>query len=169
MRPFLLITFLLAGAVGHGQTLPSFFKQAFQNKGLDKKYVVSGYLKPSLFEADFNGDGSKDIAALVVEKLSGKKGVLLMHGKTGAHFVFGAGRAVEETDDFAWADAWRVYKEKVAYETQFDPGSGDILGAKEMRLARPGVLIEAHEDGAAWAGGLVYWDGKRYVWIHQGE
>jgi hypothetical protein len=36
-------------------------------------------------------------------------------------------------------------------------------------LARPGIIIEDYEDGAALASGIIYWNGKKYIWIHQGE
>jgi hypothetical protein len=69
----------------------------------------------------------------------------------------------------SWLDKWNIYKQKTAQETQFDPKSGDMLGSKTVKLLRPGLLVEHQEDGATLAGGIIYWNGKKYVWIHQGE
>lgn len=172
MRPFLLAILLLTFVAGQSQntTLPTWFSDAFKNKGLDKKYTVTSFLKPSFLLADFNGDSRQDIAILVIEKATKKKGILLIHGASNEHFVFGAGTSFGSGDnDFKWADKWTLYNKKTATETQFDKDSGDIIGGKTVNLARPGILIEDYEDGAALAGGIIYWDDKKYIWIHQGE
>ena len=172
MRPFLLIVFLLTLTVGHSQTvaIPTWFSDTFKSKGFDKKYSISSFLKPSFLQADFNGDATQDIAVLVIEKTTKRKGILLIHGKTSEHFLFGAGTNFGSGDnDFKWADKWFLYTKKTAQETQFDKESGDIIGGKTVKLARPGILIEDYEDGYALAGGIIYWNGKKYIWIHQGE
>lgn len=172
MKPFLLIGILLTLTAGHSQTatLPNWFSDTFKSKGLDKKYVIATFLKPSYLQADFNGDATLDIAVFVFDKATRKKGILLIHGKTYEQFVFGAGTAFGNGGkDFKWADKWKLYTKKTAFETQFDEESHDIIGAKEINLARPGILIENYENGAALAGGIIYWNGKKYVWIHQGE
>lgn len=172
MRPFTLIIFLLTLTAAHSQTvtLPVWFSDTFSGKGLDKKYAIASFLKPSFLQADFNGDATQDIAVLVIEKATKRKGILLIHGKTHEHFLFGAGIGFDNGDkDFKWADKWKLYTKKSAYETQFDKKSGDIIGGKEIKLSRPGILIEDYEDGAALAGGIIYWNGKKYIWIHQGE
>lgn len=151
-------------------TLPEWFTATFTNKGLDKKYAVATFLNPSFLQADFNGDTIQDIAVLVLEKATKRKGILLIHGKTNEYFLFGAGTPFGNGDkDFKWADKWSLYNKKTASETQFDKASGDIIGSKKIKLMRPGILIEDYEDGAALAGGIIYWNNKKYIWIHQGE
>lgn len=142
MKSYLLLTFLLICSAGYSQTLPTSFEDVFKSKGLDKKYTLNAFLKPSYLQADFNGDVESDVAVLVVDKTTKKKGILLIHGKTGEHFLFGAGTAIADSDDFTWADKWSLYRKKTAYETQFDKKSGDIIGGKEIKLARPAILIE---------------------------
>ena len=121
-------------------------------------------------KADFNRDGTPDIAVLAKQKSNGSSGILLVHGKSNTYHVFGAGKQFGSGgDDFKWMDKWNLYTEKTASETVFDEDSGDILGAKDIQLEGPGILVEDHEDGAALAGGIIYWNGKQYIWIHQGE
>jgi len=172
MKPFLLITFLLMTGVLHSQTnqLPSWALDTFRQKSLDKKYEIASFLKPSYWQADFNGDNNQDIAILIIEKQTKKKGLLLIHSQTNEYFVFGAGKKFGNGgDNFKWADKWSVYNKKMATETQFDSKTGDITGGKKVKLSRPGILVEDYEDGAALAGMIIYWDGKKYIEIHQGE
>ena len=142
----------------------------FKNNELDKKYEFNSFLKSSYLQADFNGDLNQDIAVFVVEKATKKKGVLIFHGKSNNYFILGAGKEFGNgSDNFNWADKWKVYKKKIANETQFDKKTGDIIGSKEIKLVRPAILIEDIEDGATIAGGIIYWNNKEYTWIHQGE
>ncbi len=163
----LLLIFLSIQA--NAQTLPSWFKKAFIEKGLDKKYMINKRLKPPFLEADFNADKEQDIAVFVTDKHHKKKGILVIHGKTNEYYVFGAGKKLDDSDDFNWIDKWSVYKQKTAQETQFDKESGDIIGGKEIKLSHHAILIEAYDDGGFVAGGIIYWNGKKYIWIHQGE
>ena len=137
---------------------------------LDQKYQPEAYLETSFQTADFNGDGHPDRAVAILEKKTGKKGILVVHGNTREYFVMGAGTPFgENDDDYRWADVWRVYKDTTAYETEFDEESGDIIGGKAIKLARPALMIMAFEHGSPIAGGIIYWTGKEYIWIHQGE
>jgi hypothetical protein len=169
MRPFLLIVFLLTLATGHSQRvgIPSSFADTFTKLGLDKKYERSAFLAPTFIQADFNGDGAQDVAILVTARTSKKSGVLIIHGNSTTYFVFGAGKKFGSgSDDFEWADKWYLYNKRTVSKTQFDKHSGDIIGSKIVKLSRPGLLVESEEDGA---GGIIYWNGKKYIWIHQGE
>lgn len=142
----------------------------FKNKGLDKKYVIAPFLEPAFLQADFNGDSTPDIAVLVTEKATKRRGILLIHGGTNEYFLFGAGTSLGSAGkDFKWADKWTLYTKKTAMKTQFDKKSGDIIGGKTLKLVRPGILIQDLEDGAALSGGIIYWNGTKYIWIHQGE
>jgi hypothetical protein len=161
--------FLLHFAIGYSQRvgIPSTFNETFTKLGLNKKYQQSAFLSPAFIQADFNGDGVPDVCILVASKTTKKSGLMILHGNSTAYFVFGAGTKFGSgSDDFKWADNWTLYTGKNASTTQFDKRSGDIIGSKIVKLFRPGVLIESKEDGA---GGIIYWNGKRYIWMHQGE
>lgn len=64
---------------------------------------------------------------------------------------------------FAWLHSWKPYCKTTATQTVFAP-SGDIVGGKEVPLRRPGIEVK-DEVGT---GGIIYWDGQKYIWIHQG-
>jgi len=57
-------------------------------------YALDSWLNPFYLQADFNGDGLKDVAVLLREKATDKAGVLIVHGSTNESFVLGAGTTV---------------------------------------------------------------------------
>src|SRR5581483_5756762 len=83
---FVLMTFIAQAQTNH---LPSWFMNVYHKKGLDKKYALASFLKPSFQQADFNGDASPDIAVLMVDKQTKRRGILLIHNKTNDYFIFG--------------------------------------------------------------------------------
>jgi len=121
---------------------------------------------------DFNGDGINDISILVSEKRTQKKGMIVFFGNSTQYFIFGAGTKVgkigsDATDDLKWMERWEVFKGKVAYETKFH--DGDMVGSTKRRLSNKGISMWSLEDGEPLAGGIIYWNGKKWIWIHQGE
>jgi len=146
-----------------GQSLAALLSAA----GVGDKYYPAAFITPAFQNADFDGDGVDDTAVLVREVGSGKRGVVIVDGRNSAcRYVMGAGTVFRGSDDLTWLRRWSVYRKGVAFETRFDPKSGDIIGGRQIQLQRPALLLE---DPRVHAGGLVYWNGRRYVWIHQGE
>ena len=169
-RLLIIIVFItVCHASSQAQRLPGWFTIAFRAHGLNTKYSITPFLKPDFLTADFNEDKIPDIAVLITEIRTKKKGVLLMHGKTNQYFVFGAGTNFGYGgDNFGWLKQWSIYTDKIAYETTFD-SDDNIKGSKKVKLARNGLLITDLMDGQPNSGGIVYWDGNKYTWIHQGE
>jgi hypothetical protein len=169
-RLILIITILFTCGRVHAQkSLPAWFSTTFKNSGLSTKYSITPFIKPAFFESDFNGDKISDIAVLVTEIKTKKKGILLIHGKTNQHYLFGAGTKFGNGgDNFRWMGRWSIYKDKIADEGGVDK-NGDLIATKKIKLSRIGLLITDLEDGQADSGGIIYWTGVKYIWIHQGE
>ncbi|HEX8023904.1 hypothetical protein [Mucilaginibacter sp.] len=149
--------------------MPAWFYNSFRTLKLDQHYGISNFIKPSFLSADFNGDGSKDIAALIISKKNKKKGILIIHQTSHKYFVMGAGvNFGNGGDDFNWAKGWKLYKDKVVYETVFDKDD-NISGSKKNNLKHPGVYIYDLMDGEPNSGGVISCNGEKYIWIHQGE
>jgi hypothetical protein len=173
MKRLILLVLLITTSHLHAQqrTLPTWFTQSFIQNKLNEKYELKSYLKPTFLEADFNGDGAKDVATIVTEKKTRKGGILLIHGNTNQWFVFGAGTNFGNgsTDFFNWMKRWKVYRNKVVEETTFDKND-DITGSRVVKLKRPGIevlMLEAIDEPSPVA--VIYWNGKKYIWIHEGE
>lgn len=151
---------------------PSWFSDAFKKHKLHERYELKTTTAPRFLQCDLNGDNVLDVAAIVTSKINHKTGILLIHGETLSFQVFGAGspmsRKSEETADFKWIDGWQICKDKRVYETKFDK-AGDIIGSTARRLSNPGIRSWALSDGEPIAGGVITWNGKRYIWIHEGE
>jgi hypothetical protein len=171
MGKFLLLAFLWIAQMASAQQMegPTWFQAAFKKDGLDKKYTILPYIKTGHLQADFNGDGWKDVAVLITENISKKRGILIFHNRTYQYFILGAGNKFGNGgDDFKWAKVWKLYHKQKVVETQFDKDDS-IIGEKTINIKRIGISIWAIEDGAPIAGAVIYWNGRKYTWIHQGE
>jgi len=170
MKPAFSILLFLISTHGFSQDKTSWINDSLRSKGLNSEFEFSSYISPAYLQTDLNGDGFPDLAILIVEKKTRKKGVLLFPGHSAQYYVFGAGTKFGSgSDDFNWANKWSVFNSKKAQETQFDKKSGDIIGGKVIRLKHSCLLLAAMEDGVEISGGLIYWNGAKYIWIHQGE
>lgn len=168
----IILTFLFLTTGLYAQKpLPNWFLRAYKQLNLNIPYNISPYLKPSFIEADFNGDKILDIAVLVIHKRTKKKGIVIIHQGLDKYYIVGAGSKFGNTgfefDDLKWMDSWTINKEKNAYETKFD--NGDIIGTIPRKLKYDSLWVWKSQDGAPWAGGIIYWNGIKYNWIHQGE
>jgi hypothetical protein len=138
--------------------IPDVVQRAITNGSLAKEYDVSFGVNPFYLRGDFNGDGNIDVAVLVKQRATGKLGIAIVHGATEKVTTLGAGTAIGNGgDDFEWMDTWQVYSKsraaKESAETKIPHLRGDAL------------LVSKTEAASA----LIYWNGKRYVWLQQGD
>lgn len=126
--------------------------------GLDG-YVLDSWLNPFYLQADFNGDGAKDIAVLLREKATKKRGILIVHGITSERFVIGAGFPIGNGgDSFSWMDAWYVRpKGPVVRGFSNDTDPPELLG--------DALYIQKLESSSA----LIYWTGTDYGWYQRSD
>jgi hypothetical protein len=145
-------------ATTQSHNIPQTIERAITNGRLPKEYDVSFRVNPPYLGGDFNGDGKIDVAVLVTQRSTGKLGIAIIHGATDKVAILGAGVGVGNGgDDFEWMDYWQVYpKDRVALET------GET---KAPRLRGEALLVAKSEAASA----LIYWNGKRYVWLQQGD
>jgi hypothetical protein len=119
-------------------SLPRWVDSAVAPLTLTGPYQLELRLNPFVQLGDFDGDRQADAAVFVHERVSGKRGILLVRRAAPAPTVLGAGRAAGRLgDDFKWLDIWRV-----------EAGEG---------LDR--LLVEKSET----ATGSVVWDGRRFT------
>ena len=138
--------------------VPEAIKNTLTNGSPGKEYDFSFRINPSYLEGDFNGDGKRDVAVLVKERLTGKLGIAIVHGTTGKVTILGAGTGIGNGgDDFEWMDSWQVYSKTRAAHAADETGV--------PRLHGDALLVEKSEAASA----LIYWNGKRYVWSQQGD
>ena len=145
--------------------LPAWAETQWKTAGLERTFARTAYLKSDLLQADFNGDGKTDVALTVTRRQTGSRGLLILHqGQPAAH-VIGTGSAKDPDilrADLEWADYWQLYAKPSTVETLFGK-NGDVAGSRNVRLLRPTIEVGQDELG----GGMIYWDGRKYIWIHQ--
>ena len=165
MLPEIILFFLAASvsaqtpdAATQLYNVPEIIERAISKGPLAKDYEVSFHLNPFYLRGDFNGDGEVDVAVLVKQRSTGKLGIAIIHGGTSKVAILGAGAHVGNGgDDFDWMDNWQVYpKGRLARGTD---------ETSVPRLHGEALLVGKSEA----ASGLIYWDGKRYVWFQQGD
>jgi hypothetical protein len=135
--------------------IPESVKRAIANGAFAKNYDVSFHMNPFYLRGDFSGDRKTDVAVLVKQRSTGKLGIAIINDVTDNVTVLGAGTAIGNGgDNFDWMDSWEIYsKDRVASKTSVPKLHGNAL------------LVSKSEAASA----LIYWNGKRYVWLQQGD
>tara|TARA_R110002012_G_scaffold13845_13_gene58524 strand:+ start:7509 stop:8003 length:495 start_codon:yes stop_codon:yes gene_type:complete len=131
-----------------------------------ERFDLSNQMEPTFIELDLDGDQRKDVAIFMRRKSDNKTGILfLFDGDDDRFFLAGAGDSFGPAgDNFNWADEWRIFLKPKAWQTTFLP-NGDVDGTKTVELKNPAISIREDEG----SGGLIYFDGSRFIWIHQGD
>ena len=141
-----------------------FDQNIISNGKISNKYEVDLRLKPIYIEEDFNGDKFDDIAFPIKELSAGKIGFVIIHGKTNKINIVGAGKMIKKAlgDNMDYIDIWEVSKDKEVTGTDEDE-NGDLIETPVIFLKFPAIRIEKSELG----GGLIFWNGKEYEYLHQ--
>ena len=144
-----------AGKSGHAHDIPELIDRAITNGSLAKNYDVSFHVNPFYLRGDFNGDGKIDVAVLVKQRSTGKVGIAIINGAPDKITILGAGTTIGNGgDDFEWMDSWEIYsKDRMAN------------GTSVPKLRCDALLVIKSEAASA----LICWNGKRYVWLQQGD
>lgn len=144
-----------SASVAERDDIPGAVKRSIAHVSLAKNYDVSFQVKPFYLQGDFNGDGKPDVAILVKQYSTGKLGIAIIHNTANKIVVLGAGTTFGNGgDDFEWMDSWEICsKDRVTRGTSAPKLHGDAL------------LVSKSEAASA----LIYWNGKRYAWLQQGD
>jgi hypothetical protein len=122
--------------------------------GLDSTYAISFRIQsPPYVQGDFDGDGSRDAAVLVEQRMTGKLGIAFVYPSKKHVSVAGAGNAIDGlTDDLSWVDGWEVYSK------------GTVVSATmphRMPSSLPGdALLLTHGESAS---AFLFWNGTAYA------
>src|SRR5438874_1372597 len=145
-------------AAAEHHDMPEPVQRAIANRALAKDYDLSFQMNPFYRSGDFNGDGKIDVAVLVKQRSTGKLGIAIVYGAKDKVTILGAGTIIGNgSDDFAWMDSWQVYSKAAAAQQTDETHASHIRG--------DALLVGKSEAASA----LIYWNGKRYVWLQQGD
>lgn len=147
----------IVSAQSRAVAVPAWALSALHRSPSGSRVAPASWLARSVLRADFDGDRQLDVALLVQERGSSKRGIAIVHRSTKAVFIVGAGVALSNGgDNFDWLDFWRVTNGPA------EQGATDE-GPPRMR----GAALVVGKDGSASA--LVYWTGTKYAWYQQGN
>ena len=139
----------------HSADIPEVINEAIANGSLSKEYELDYRVYPFYLRGDFTGDGKLDVATLIKQGSTGKIGIAVIDGATRKITILGAGAAIGNGgDDFEWMDTWKIF-----------PRDRMISGTSVPKFRGDALFVSKSEAASA----LIYWDGKRYVWLQQGD
>ena len=167
MRPYLLVTLLLIVGNTYGQEdLPEWASKRLKNL-ISNKFELTKDPQPGYLISDFTGDGKEDVAFFILNKVNNKKGIVIFYSieNQDMHFITGAGNS-KFFDDFHWVDEWSIFDEPKTWKTTFKE-DGDIDGNEDVILNNTAIYLKSNDEVGG--GGLIYYDGKEWTWIHQGS
>lgn len=148
------------------ESLPNWVMRAeiISDFKIKDNYLLDPRLNPFYLEEDFNGDGILDIALPIKEISSKKLGFVIIHGGKNEQFIVGAGTLIKNSlgDDQSYIDVWKLNREKENTGTELDE-NGDLIESKPVLLDNPSINILKTELG----GGLIFWNGTEYEYLHQ--
>ena len=137
----------------------------FNKINLDKDLIVDNSVNPFYLEADLNGDRNLDIALIVKEKSTNKKGILIIHGNSYNKYLLGAGvKFGNGGDDFEWLEVWKLCRDSVVYKTIFSENF-DIEGSEPVKIQNIAISVAPSEGSS----NIIVWNGTEYEWIHTGD
>lgn len=136
------------------------------NNILGRQYSIYDEITPSKLAADFNGDGLEDKVLIIKEGLSEKIGLLFLHSNR-TYFIVGAGNVFTKDgwDNMNWLEVFKLDNNKDQTEFLYDEDSEDPFKIRKLKIPNIGVVIREKEG----SGGLLYFDGKKYQYLHQGD
>jgi hypothetical protein len=146
-------------AAAENHNIPERVQSAIANRSLTSNYDLSFKMNSFYRSGDFDGDGNIDVAVLVKQRSTGKLGIAIVHGAKEKVTILGAGTALGNGgDDFAWMDFWQFIPSEAAAAQQ-------PHNTHAPHIRADALLVGKSEAASA----LIYWNGKRYVWVQQGD
>lgn len=122
-------------------------------------------LDPTYLEADFTGDGAMDISLYVSDRSNDMKGILFLLGDSDSTHIVGCGNSFGPgIDNLEWIDFWKVVDRGLTQEITF-LDNGDVEGSRDVMLKHSALSVREEEG----SGGLIYYNGEAFIWIHQGD
>jgi hypothetical protein len=128
---------------------------------LSKLYEIDGSINPFYLRGDFDGDGIPDYAVRIRSVQDHKTGIAIWLTSRKNFTILGAGVTFKMNDytitDFQDLNTWQVYGK--------GPVAPGVEAGSPPRLRTEAILAGKSES----ASGLIYWNGRIFVWYQQGD
>lgn len=143
------------------ENLPSEIGMAMELGPFAQSYVIDGSVNPFYLRGDFDGDGKPDYAVRVRSKSRRDVGFAFWLSSQKKIIVIGAGLPFKLSGQTATSlevlNTWTVYPR--------GPVDRGVASGPPPHLIGEAILAGKRES----ASGLIYWNGKSFVWYQQGD
>jgi hypothetical protein len=143
------------------ENIPNEILQAVELGPFAQSYVIDGSMNPFYLRGDFDGDGKADYALRVKSKGHGEVGIAIWLSSQKKVVLLGAGTpfrvSAAATSNLDFLNTWQVYAK--------GPVERGVGSGPPPHLVGDALLVGKRES----ASGLIYWNGKSFVWYQQGD
>jgi len=143
------------------ENVPNEIVEAVELGQFAQSYTLDGSLNPFYLRGDFDNDGKIDYAVRIKSKANNTSGIAIWLSSLHKFVVLGAGTPFKVSglavSNLDFLNTWQVYgKRRVERGVESEP---------PPRLIGDAILAGKRES----ASGLIYWNGKSFVWYQQGD
>ncbi|MCA9401129.1 MAG: hypothetical protein KC713_05845 [Candidatus Omnitrophica bacterium] len=133
-------------------------KEMIYGCGLSDRYQPRAFIKPRMFQGDFDGDGSFDIVVPIIRKLDGKKGLAVCRGGTWLGLLGVDGGVGEQLskDYFDQIEAWFVKDVEQTEESAINFKKN--VNPQVLKDGVEVIILERLEKSRY----VLYWDGHSW-------
>ena len=143
------------------ENIPSEVLEAVELGQFAQLYSLDGSLNPFYLRGDFDGDGKADYAFRIKSKANHASGIGIWLSSKRKLIILGAGVQFKVSGSIVsnldFLDTWQVYGKR--------PVERGVESGLPPRLIGEAILAGKRES----ASGLIYWNGKAFVWYQQGD
>jgi hypothetical protein len=126
-----------------------------------QSYTLDGSMNPFYLRGDFDGDGKSDYAVRIKSKVTSESGIAIWLSSLHRFVFLGAGTPFKVSGSSAsnldFLNTWQVYGKRLVERS--------VESAPPPHLVGEAILAGKRES----ASGLIYWNGKSFVWYQQGD
>lgn len=133
------------------KALPHWAVRSFEKPAFKSSYTFDTSINPFYLNVDVDGNQTIDIAAVVVDKASGRRGVAILQHESDSVHIFGAGKPNSlGGNNWNWLVGWKAEERLTA-------------GSAVQKNVGTALILFTETGGANW----MYWDGKEWEWVSQ--
>ncbi|MDR5727554.1 MAG: hypothetical protein RB191_09020 [Terriglobia bacterium] len=143
------------------ENVPDEVLEAVELGQFAQTYSIDGSMNPFYLRGDFDGDGKADYAIRIKSKATQESGIAIWLSSLHKLIVLGAGIQFKVSGfvntNLDFLNTWEVYGKR--------PVERGVESGPPPHLIGEAILAGKRES----ASGLIYWNGKSFVWYQQGD
>ena len=143
------------------ENIPEEFLRSASSGPFARSYGLDGAMNPFYLRGDFDGDAQPDYAFWIKSKKHGEVGIAVWLSSLQGYRILGAGTPFKVSglavSNLDFLNTWQIYGK--------GPVERGVEAGSPPHLLGDALLVGKSES----ASGLIYWNGKSFVWYQQGD